>query len=159
LLFDDGRLQAYDGNGLFPAQPLHGLLTESLASIEEINPYLNRLGKDHCVYAARLSWCPDDSWEIWTSGSEASSRIRLANNQEAEDFHSYEHYCVIQGDPVEVVEPSCPKLVAVSDLNEDKVIEYWHTVPYTWDTGLQVSKEGANGRLVPLMSACPGCSD
>ena len=158
-LLEGGSFQTYDGHSLSSDLPLHGSLVDSQVAIQAINPYLNRMGKDHCVYPASLSRKPVSSWEIWSSSVALSARIRPPTTQELANFQNYAMSCVVQGDHPESVEPTCPKLIAVSDLNTDGLLEYWHTVPYRWDTGLRAASEGLDRRLVPLLSVCPGCSD
>lgn len=160
-LFDGASLGPYDGHGLAAGQTLHGLLGPTRATIEEIEPYLDRRGENHCVYPATLSISPTRSWEIWASRPNPRVRLRLPSPDEKKQLLEYEPACIFQGGPPpEGVEPTCMRaeLVAISDLDGDAKLEYWHTVPYAWDTGFRVAEEQAGG-LVSMLSACPGCSD
>jgi hypothetical protein len=157
LLAEDS-LAAYDGRGLSPGNVMYGLLDESTATIRDIEPHLSRLGEDHCVYSAALSTSARGSWNIWASSSDLRDRVREPTGDDVVRFRRYTLHCLVQGDASEGALPTCAELVAVSDLDGDGGIEYWHTIPYTWDTGFGVA-EDRDGRLVPLLSTCVGCSD
>ena len=160
-LLEGATLAPYDGHNLVPGQTLHGLLGSAQATIQRVEPYLDRMGVDHCVYPAEMSLSPTKSWEIWTSRADLRVKVRRPTPDEVIRFRHYEPDCVFQGDPPEGVDPPCvlPELVAVSDLDGDAKIEYWHTVPYMWDTGFQIAEEQPERGLVSMLSACPGCSD
>ena len=161
-LLEGARLRRYDGNNLAPGTTLHRLLDASSATIEKIEPYLDRHGKDHCVYPATLLISPANSWEIWASRPDLRGTVRRPTPDEANRFREYESDCIFQGGPPpEGVKPVCvrPELVAVSDLDGDGMLEYWHTAPYTWDTGFRIAEEEQADGLVSMLSACPGCSD
>jgi len=156
-LFDeDAGLIPYDGENLAPGQTLYGLLDSSKAVIDKVEPYLNHFGINHCEYPATLSSPSTASWRIWASGLELRNRLRRPIPDEKSRFREHAMECIVQGDPPEGTPCVRPELIAVSDLNGNGKLEYWHTEPFFWETGFQVTEEGASR---PMLSACPGCAD
>lgn len=155
----NGALQPDDGSAYAAGQPMRSLLSGEEAAIETIAPYVSRSGTDHCVYRATLSGPNRAGWTLWASEPLVDAGFRPPDGAETARFRSYRGECRLQGDPPGAPPPCVyPELVAISDLNGDGRIEFWHTVVYTWDTGLRVAEE-RHGDLVPWVTACSGCSD
>ena len=126
-------------------------------ALAQTSAYLERLGRDHCVYHARFQ---DTNLADWTLVSTAPVNLRIPSPTDRTRFYELETHCVQQGDYGPGEGPPCvkPILVAVSDIDGDLNPEYWHTSPFIWDTGFAVSEE-ANTVLEALVYACPGCSE
>ncbi len=152
------KLQPYDGRSLSVGLTLHEAVSTSAtgSSIKSIQPYMDLHGVNHCEYPAELSASPWKSWRLWVSDPELA--LRSPTRAERNSLREMKPDCVSQGD-YPPGEEQCvhAELLAVSDFNENGLPEYWHTVPYTWETGLAVSELLAEGGLLPLVSACPGC--
>ena len=127
--------------------------------ITGVNAYLHRLGRDHCVYVGLSSSADPAGWQIWTSRPMAAA-FRPPTAGEIERLRDYEPDCVVQGDLPDSERPACVRaeLLAVSDLDGDGRLEFWHSAPYTWDTGLSVLEESQSDPE-RIVAACPGCSD
>ena len=163
-LFVSSKLQPYDGRNLQVGLALIEVASTSLTEsrITSLSPYLNTLGRDHCVFSAEISAPPSNSWRLWVSGppSESSLSPRPPRPAEQDAFKKLKPDCVSQGDPPPGQEHCAhAELLAVSDMDANGLAEYWHTTPYLWDTGLSVSELSASNELSIIVSACPGCSD
>lgn len=160
-LVTQGSIAAYDGRHLAEGNVLHAVLPGTTTSVEvaDVHAYLNQLGPDHCVYEATLTASAGADWQLWTPGR-MDDAFRAPSDEEAERLQKYRPRCIRQGDFPEDKQPPCAqaKLLAVSDLDGDGDLEFWHSAPYTWDTGLSVIEESEQEPEL-LVSACPGCSD
>jgi hypothetical protein len=156
-----GNIAPYDGRHLAAGDVLYAALpgTDSSLEVANVSPYLNQLGSDHCVYRATLAGPAQPDWQIWTS-DRLAGEFRTPSAEEEERLRSYQPNCIQQGDRPEDARPPCVRaqLLAVSDLDGDEALEFWHSAPYTWDTGLSVLEE-SELEPVLLVAACPGCSD
>jgi hypothetical protein len=152
------KLQPYDGRSLSVGLTLHEAVSTSptVSSITSIKPYMDLHGINHCEYPAELSASPSKSWRLWLSDPELA--LRSPTRAERDSLRKMKPDCVSQGDyPPGKEQCVHAELLAVSDFNGNGLPEYWHTAPYMWETGLEVSELLAEGGLVPLVSACPGC--
>lgn len=156
------KLEPYDGHGLQVGLALHEPASTSStplssSKIVALKPYMERKGKNHCEFPAELSLSPTNAWRIWVS--DRALALRGPNPAERDSFRKLKPDCVSSRDPA--APPQCvyADLIAVSDLDENGLPEYWHTVPYGWDIGLTVSELATPSGLEKLLSACPGCSD
>lgn len=156
---EGGRLVSSDGSALSAGLPMYGVLSHARAKVDHVAAYVSRLGEDHCVYPAALAWSAEGSWEIWASSDVIANELRAPDPVELARFDDRVRACVVQGDPVDRG-AACvrPKLLAVSDLDDDGRLEHWSTQPFTWDTGMRVVEAQADGFEL-LVSACAGCSD
>jgi hypothetical protein len=109
---------------------------------------------DHCVYYGTID---NDDLPQWTlmSSEPLQDVFQMPSSGDMEEFYRLNTTCIYQGNLPE----SCtkPKILAVSDINQNGMKEYWATEPYKWDTGLTVWEN--SGKLVPLLRVCVGCSD
>ncbi len=153
------KLRPYDGHNLHVGLALHEAATPSPGSSEiaAVNPSMERMGKNHCEYPAELSLSPANVWRIWVS--DRATALRGPSPAERDSFRKLEPKCVSSRDPEAPSQCVYTDLVAVSDLDENGLPEYWHTLPYGWDIGLTVSELTTPSSLEKLLSACPGCSD
>ena len=160
-LVTQGRIAPYDGRHLATGDVLYAALpaTDSSMEVANVSPYLNRLGRDHCVYRATLAGTAEAEWQVWTS-ERLAGEFRTPSPEEEERLRTYLPNCIQQGDRPEDARAPCvqAQLLAVSDLDGDDALEFWHSTPYTWDTGLSVMEESEREPVL-LVAACPGCSD
>jgi hypothetical protein len=116
------------------------------------------MGEDHCVYYGSIA---DSKLHLWTllSSKPLPGIFRKPTAKDRTEFYRLNKSCVQQGDYPEGKQPPCvrPELLAVSDINKNGKPEYWATEPYMWDTGVTVWEN--DGKLVPLLEICVGCSD
>jgi hypothetical protein len=156
-----GQIEPYDGRHLTAGTLVYDGLDAAATPLAAggVNAFVHRLGPDHCVYQATLPLAADAGWRLWVSERSAAG-LRLPTAPEQERFRRYRPNCIQQFDLPEDERPPCVRaeLIAVSDFDADANPEFWHSVPYTWDTGLSVLEESGNEPVL-LVAACPGCSD
>jgi len=128
--------------------------------LKKASSFVDRVGQDHCVFHADLEGATPPLWTLLSSKPLPGTIVEPTAADRTE-FGSLKTECVIQGDNDPGEEPPCvrPKLLAVSDLDEDDRAEYWSTQPYLWDTGITVWERDREGNFVVLLSVCSGCSD
>ena len=159
-LLQGGVLKQYDGRNLTLGLMVYEAMVDSPAAtlIETVTPYLERVGPDHCEFPAQLAVPTSKEWRIWSTKPLKSLRQPTASQRAA--FRSLRPDCVHQGDapPGEVL---CTylELLAVSDVDADGDLEYWHSAPYRWDTGLTILERAGDARVEVVVAVCPGCVD
>jgi len=158
-VIEDGKIKETIGSSLKNGQkfwPIDNANTP--VSLTSVNGFLDHMNYDHCVYYASISNNKYTLWTLFTSKQD--ERFKTPNKSEIELFYKLNTTCVNQGDYPVGKEPPCTKakLLAITDVNNDKKPEYWATQPYMWDDGLTVWEY--NGQeLTRLLEVCVGCSD
>ena len=164
----EGKLAAlaiFNGKEFLPADGqefkhitiMYDLLDQKTYSVS-FDAYFTRLGEDRCIWFARLIKEKPRSISIF-----ASTRIKLVSEISTKVmnlFYSINTTCVDQGDYPPDKKPPCtkPKLLSTSDLNSNGRIEFWHTTPYTWDTGFTISELTESGKYLEIISSkCLDC--
>ncbi|MCZ6853343.1 MAG: hypothetical protein O7G86_05420 [Gammaproteobacteria bacterium] len=156
----DGRLVASDGAAISEGMNYWNVLEPSAAptSLQQVSSFLDLSGINHCVFHAE----PKQNLPLWTllSDRPLPGVFHHPNPSETTYFAEQHDVCVDQGDPEPREKPPCsrPKLLAVSELNQEGEKQYWATEPYRWDTGITVWKRTENG-LSSIIKVCSGCSD
>jgi len=127
--------------------------------LRTVDSFLDYMNDPHCVYFGTFGTANPRRWTLLSSAP-LPGVFRTPSRAERAEFARLNTTCIVQGDYPEDEAPPCtrPELLAVSDINKDRKPEYWATEPYNWDTGLSVWEE-QNGKLVPLLQVCVGCSD
>jgi hypothetical protein len=159
-VIDEGKIQETMGGYIHAGQLFWHVLSpdsnpEELASV---NSFLDYMNEPHCVYFGTLK---DKNIPQWTllSSKPLHGLFRKPSAKDENKLLELNNTCLEQGDylPNEQPPPCVrPKLLAVSDINQNGSLEYWATEPYKWDTGLTVWEEGKNK---PILEVCVGCSD
>lgn len=156
----NGRLVASDGAAISEGMNYWNVLQPpaSPTSLKQVSSFLDLLGTDHCVFHAQ----PEEDLPLWTILSDRPLPGVFHHPSPPETAYFAEHHnsCVDQGDYPASRKPPCsrPKLLAVSELNQDGEKQYWATEPYRWDTGITVWKHTEKG-LSSIRKVCSGCSD
>lgn len=129
------------------------------ARLRSAGAFLDRMNEDHCVYFGTFEKASPPLWTLLSS-EPLPGVFRAPTENETLRFSQLNNSCVEQGDYPEDRMPACvrPRLLAITDINKNGRPEYWATEPYRWDTGLTVWEE-ENGKLIPLLELCVGCSD
>ena len=156
----NGTLVTSDGASIREGMNYWNVLESSrVTALKQVSSHLDRLGVDHCVFHAE----PKENLPQWTLLADRPLPEVFDNPDLSETAYFAKHHdiCIDVGDyDPSRKKPACrrPRLLAVSDLNEDGENEYWATEPYTWDTGITVWKRTETG-LTPIQKVCSGCSD
>lgn len=114
-----------------------------------------------CIHHLSISITHSPFLEIALATSkELRNKFRPPSSKESTQFYGLNKKCIVQGDSPPGRQSPCvrPKILAVSDLNANDQLEYWHTDPYLWDTAAAVS-ELQEGKLKPLVVDCAFCAD
>jgi hypothetical protein len=123
-----------------------------------LDAYRTRLGKDRCIWFARLPESAPVSMTIFSS-----KRMNLNTKPDpkvVEIFYSINTDCVGQGDPPPDERKPCtkPELLATSDLNFNGRPEFWYSTPYTWNTGFSLAELSGSGQELEILSSrCLDC--
>jgi hypothetical protein len=156
----NGTLVTSEGEVIREGMEVWNVLAPSAppVALRQVSSHLDRLGKDHCVFHAE----PETDLALWTllTNRPAPGIFHQPSPSETAYFTKHHNLCIDQGDYEPSSKPPCarPRLLAVSDLNQNGEKEYWATEPYTWDTGITVWKHTESG-LALLQAKCSGCSD
>jgi len=128
---------------------------ESPVILQEASSYVERKGPDHCIYYGVPKNVVLSQWTLLATSKIDS--LRIPSKKEISRFYQLNTTCIQQGD--HEIPPPCtkPKLLAVSDINQNNKSEFWYTDPITWDTGLTIGEENQSNTLTHIVSACPGC--
>jgi hypothetical protein len=160
-LLSGSSLKEAPGAGIYKGQSFWRAISPASEPLvlRSVNSLLDHMGEDHCVYYGSFKNANFPRWTLLTS-EPLPGVFRKPSPKDRAEFVRLNTTCEQQGDYPEGQTPSCvrPKLLAVSDFNKNGKPEYWATEPYRWDTGLTVW-ENSNGKLVPLLQVCVGCSD
>jgi len=129
-----------------------------IITLTNVNGFLDQMGDAHCVYFASISGKQFPQGTLFTSRPETG--FRKPTKGESELFYKLNTTCVNQGDYPTGKQPPCtrPTLLAITDVNNDKKLEFWATQPYMWDDGLSVW-EYDKDQLIKIFEVCVGCSD
>jgi len=160
-LIRQGKLFATDGRIMGEGMRLWNVRSPEAPPLilRNVSSFLDRMGEDHCVYAAEVKIKEIPLWTLLASKS-LKQIFRQPRSEDVSFFRMRNDSCVDQGDYELSKKPPCtrPQLLAVSDIDRDGVSEYWATQPYTWDTGITVWKPVGRD-LIRLLEVCSGCSD
>ena len=160
-LLDGSSLKETAGAWIREGQPFWPVLDSGPDPLQlsSVGSFLDHMNDDHCVYFGSLG-----AAELPT-GTLLSSRplpgvFRAPTAADRATFRRLNPICEPRGggDYPEGQAPCVrPELLAVSDIDADRMPEYWSREPYTYDFGLTVWEH--SGTLVPLLAVCVGCSD
>jgi len=160
-LLKESSLQPTPGAGIHRGQSFWRALEPKRTPLKlrAVNSFLDHMNEDHCVYFGSLGKASPSRWTLLSSAP-LPGVFHAPTRKDRRRFYQLNKACEIQGDYPDDRTPPCVRLrlLAISDINENGHVEYWATEPYRWDTGLTVWEED-NGRLVPLLQVCVGCSD
>ena len=154
----NNQISLNDGSTIRDGQTFWSVTNQQeTVALESSASFLDRMGRDHCVYYASAS--PAQEKTLYTSS--ISAGLSPSSNEQNDLFLSLNTRCVEAIDPdPDRPKPECkrPRLMAVSDINKDEHHEYWAIQPYAWDEGVTVW-EIIDGKLSVTLQTCVGCSD
>jgi hypothetical protein len=156
-LFNGMEFRPVDGREFKHVTTMYNFSDHKRYSIS-FDAYWTRLGKDRCIWFARLPENAPRNMSIFSSRK--FDLNTKPDPKTVELFYSINTDCVDQGDPQAGERIPCkrPELLATSDLNSNGRMEFWYSVPYTWDTGFNVAELSESGdKFDILTSKCLDC--
>jgi hypothetical protein len=137
---DNNQIHEDTGWSIYSGQrfwPVH--VNGPAVKLASVGSFLDKMGKDHCVYYASIDATGYEKWSLFSNTQ--TSGLQAPKASDVENFYKLNTTCINSGGVyLYTEEPPCrkPKLLAVSDIDNNKQIEYWATEPYKWDDGLTV---------------------
>lgn len=127
-------------------------------SLISVGSFLDHMNYNHCVYFASINNNKYPRWSLFTS--KPDKIFKAPSEEETQLFYRLNQTCTNQGDYPKGKEPPCtkPKLLAVTDINDNNKPEFWATEPYLWDDGLSIWEYDKKS-LHQIFEVCVGCSD
>ena len=128
--------------------------------------YLFRPGNPYCLFSAEAETSAIEPHALFTNDREFRLRLPTDSEQAEFDEHIYPiTHCrnrsgmVLRDVAPEDIPPcDAPKLIGLSDIDEDSKPEFWATDILKFATGIAVWEHYPSG-YAREFSACPGCAD
>lgn len=168
-IVEDGEIREPRRSSLDKGESLWNVLDTQqevvLTDIYALN-FPVRPGDSYCRFSADADLSNVEPNALFAS--DRAFRLRRPSDSEQAEFDENIYpitYCAnhsglfLRDVPPEEIPPcEAPKLIGLSDLNENSKPEFWATDILKWSTGIAVWEFGPSG-YERIFSGCPGCSD
>lgn len=155
-LIINSTITSTEGSWIYEGQPFWPVLSSDSEPFKlvSVGSFLDHMNVDHCVYFGTIENKDLPRWTLMSS-EPMQYAFKGPTSMDSELFYKLNTTCIYQGNLPETC--TKPKILAVSDINNNGMTEFWTTEPYKWDTGLTVWEY--SDKLIPLLRVCVGCSD